>query len=304
MQVAVEADLIDWFRSWHGAPTDPKWLVVARRANVAPGVVSAVVWALFDHASHAAERGTVDNFDFETYAAFSGFSETDVRAVFAALEVKGVVISGRLAQWEKRQPRREDSSAERTSKFRRQSAAQSVQPEPSAPAQVQTHPSADISDPARAPTPQGRGAAEPANPQLLNRAIELADEITVIAGHDPKFVPPTWCGAAARVQVWLDRGWDVPLILQSVRAQMVRKRDGPPGAVGYFEKGIAQAHAARDAPIPIVTPMKQEAVNAKAGNRGGFGVVARVLEGHADADRASDRSVPEPLRLIDGSRDP
>ena len=35
--------MASWFRSWHGAPTDNKWLVIARRANVSAGVVSAVV---------------------------------------------------------------------------------------------------------------------------------------------------------------------------------------------------------------------------------------------------------------------
>jgi len=29
---------MDWFRSWHGAPNDPKWLVIARKAGVAPGM--------------------------------------------------------------------------------------------------------------------------------------------------------------------------------------------------------------------------------------------------------------------------
>ena len=27
---------MDWFRSWHGAPTDNKWLVIAKRAMEAP----------------------------------------------------------------------------------------------------------------------------------------------------------------------------------------------------------------------------------------------------------------------------
>lgn len=25
---------MDWFRSWHGAPTDNKWLLIAKRAGV------------------------------------------------------------------------------------------------------------------------------------------------------------------------------------------------------------------------------------------------------------------------------
>ena len=71
----------NWFRSWHGAPTDSKWLVIGRKAGVAPGVVAAVVWALFDHASQTEDRGSVIGFDVETYSAFSGFDEEQIQAV-------------------------------------------------------------------------------------------------------------------------------------------------------------------------------------------------------------------------------
>ena len=103
---------MDWFRSWHGAPTDNKWLLIARRAGVVPGMVSALVWALLDHASQAEERGSVLNFDVETYCAFSGFEEADIRKVMKALSAKGIVdADGFLAAWDRRQPKREDPSA-------------------------------------------------------------------------------------------------------------------------------------------------------------------------------------------------
>jgi hypothetical protein len=113
---------IDWFRSWHGAPTDPKWLLIARNAmkrsethetQITPGMVSAVVWALFDHASQAEQRGNVDGFDVETYAMFSGFDEANIAAIIEALKEKNLIISGTLSAWEKRQPKREDNSTER-----------------------------------------------------------------------------------------------------------------------------------------------------------------------------------------------
>ena len=59
-----------WWRSWHGAPTDPKWLVVAEQAHVNPGMVAAVAWALLDHASQQADRGNVSEFDVETISTF------------------------------------------------------------------------------------------------------------------------------------------------------------------------------------------------------------------------------------------
>lgn len=109
---------IDWFRSWHGAPTDNKWLVIAKRAGVPAGMVSAVVWALFDYASQNEDRGSVDGFDVETYATFSGFEDADVQAIIAALAEKNVIQDGYLAAWEKRQPKREDNSTERVRQHR------------------------------------------------------------------------------------------------------------------------------------------------------------------------------------------
>jgi hypothetical protein len=29
---------MDWFRSWHGAPTDPKWLLIAKRSETQAGI--------------------------------------------------------------------------------------------------------------------------------------------------------------------------------------------------------------------------------------------------------------------------
>lgn len=63
---------MDWFRSWHGAPTDNKWLLIAKRAGVTPMMVSAVFWALLDYASQQEERGSVAGFDAETYAMWAG----------------------------------------------------------------------------------------------------------------------------------------------------------------------------------------------------------------------------------------
>ncbi len=112
--------MTSWFRSWHGAPTDNKWLVIARKAKVKPGIVSAVAWALFDHASQADERGDVSEFDTETYAVFSGFDEGEVQAVIAAMCEKGVIdADGRLTAWDKRQPKREDDSTERVREHRK-----------------------------------------------------------------------------------------------------------------------------------------------------------------------------------------
>ena len=108
----------EWFRSWHGAPTDSKFRVIAKRAGVAPGVVSAVYWALLDYASQNEPRGSVEGFDVETYAEWAGWEESDVLAILDAFTGKQAIIDGRIAAWEKRQPKKEDDSTERVRAFR------------------------------------------------------------------------------------------------------------------------------------------------------------------------------------------
>lgn len=110
---------MDWWRSWHGAPTDSKWLLIGKRAGVAPGVVSAIAWALFDYASQDNDRGSVEGFDVETYSVFSGFDEAEIQSVIDAMTDKGIITEGRLSAWEKRQPKKEDpTSGERVRRFR------------------------------------------------------------------------------------------------------------------------------------------------------------------------------------------
>lgn len=122
--------MTSWFRSWHGAPTDTKWLSIARRAGVAPGVVSAVAWALLDYASQHQDRGCIDGFDIETYSAFSGFDEDQITAVIDAMTAKGMIENDRWASWDRRQPEREDNSIDRVRRYRESRTGASVTPTP------------------------------------------------------------------------------------------------------------------------------------------------------------------------------
>lgn len=86
-----------WFRSWHGAPTDTRWLVIARNAGVTPGMVSAIAWALCDHSSQQSDRGSVEVRDAESYAVWAGYPEDEVAAVIFAMADKGIIVDGYLA---------------------------------------------------------------------------------------------------------------------------------------------------------------------------------------------------------------
>jgi hypothetical protein len=108
----------------------------------------------------------------------------------------------------------------------------------------------------------GDARARPAG-LISEEAFKLADEITEVVGHDPRHPPPSWCGAAMRVQTWLAQGWPRAVILIAIRKAMGRKRDGPPGSVVYFEKAIAREIAQQAAPLPTATvvPFKPEIIH-------------------------------------------
>ena len=108
----------DWFRSWHGAPTDPKWRTVARRAGVRPGDVTAVVWVLLDRASQASDRGSIAGYDAEVIADALGYEPAEVVAIIEALHAKDVLADNVFTGWQKHQPLREDGSAERGRAYR------------------------------------------------------------------------------------------------------------------------------------------------------------------------------------------
>ena len=121
---------IEWFRWYHGTTVDPKWRVVARRADVPLSVVIAVWAAVLEHASEADERGTIDGLAPEVVAAALDIEPDQVTRILEAMQ--GLVLDGsRLTGWERRQPKREDDSAERVRRHREKQRTQRAVTQPS-----------------------------------------------------------------------------------------------------------------------------------------------------------------------------
>lgn len=111
---------MEWFRSYVGTTTDPKFRVVAKKSGVRIGDVLAIWQMLLERACGADERGRVDGFDCEGADALLDLEEGQACAVYAAMEAKGLVQAGHIAAWDKRQPKREreDDSAARVKAHR------------------------------------------------------------------------------------------------------------------------------------------------------------------------------------------
>lgn len=108
---------MEWVRLWLEMPNDPKWRTVARRAKAEVPQVISVYVCMMTNAAASDNRGTLDGWDDEDVAMLLDMEPETVSAIREAMQ--GKVLDGEyLTGWEKRQPKREDSSADRTSRYR------------------------------------------------------------------------------------------------------------------------------------------------------------------------------------------
>lgn len=237
-----------WFRSWHGAPTDPKWLGIARKAGVAPGIVAALVWALLDRASQATERGSIAGYDADGLAYFMGCEPEQVELVIAVLHEKDVLADNAFTGWEKHQPKREDNSAERAKEWRERKRTQTNADELKQTLDTDTDTDTeknkdriaaprDASSVLEAKLREAAGWESHPSPKLFITgpiealldagAILEADVLPVVKAHAPRVSSPTW-------------NYFVPIIKDAVEN---RKRAGtgpPPKPNAVPEKSFEQ----------------------------------------------------------------
>jgi hypothetical protein len=112
----MKENQMQWFRIWHDMLNDPKWRVVARKSNTRVCEVISVALAVLNSASQHDERGAFTT-NHEDIAAALDMDEEVVSSIIAAMEGR-FIESGKVINWEKRQPKREDDSSERTKAWR------------------------------------------------------------------------------------------------------------------------------------------------------------------------------------------
>lgn len=101
---------MDWLRWYHGSVSDPKFTVVARRCGQSKSLVLAVWAAALEHGSQHDDRGSLAGLDPEVVAAALDEEPDAVASVLRALTDRGMIADGRIANWDKRQPKREDAT--------------------------------------------------------------------------------------------------------------------------------------------------------------------------------------------------
>lgn len=110
-----------WLRLWHDMPTDPKFRVIARKSGrPLSEVLSVFVLMLTNASANDVDRGALLNWSDEDAAAALDLDTGHVTAIHEAMQ--GKTLDGEnLTGWNKRQPKREDNSADRVRAFRERS---------------------------------------------------------------------------------------------------------------------------------------------------------------------------------------
>lgn len=116
-----------WLRLWHELPNDPKWRVIARSSGQPIPSVISVFLHLLVSASQNEKRG-VTQYNAEDVAAALDLETKCVEAIVESMQGR-VLDEGRITGWGKRQPIREDFSAERVKKWRERSVTQCNAPD-------------------------------------------------------------------------------------------------------------------------------------------------------------------------------
>lgn len=106
-----------WFRLWNDMVNDPKFRTIARVSKQEVSRVLSVYLYMMTCASNATERGRTEGWCDEDVATALSIETSDVESIREAMQ--GRVLEGDyLSGWEKRQPLKEDGSAERAKAWR------------------------------------------------------------------------------------------------------------------------------------------------------------------------------------------
>ena len=163
---------MDWLRWHHGSVTDPKFQLVAKKSGASVAEVVAL-WAFaLEEASLADDRGSIAGLDVESVECLLGLDDGIGTLILAAMEVRGLIAAGRIASWDKRQPKREredDNAAERK-RLQRQKEAEGANKNHVTPSHAESHQEKPRVEESR------EESTNPLSESIVDGAPEMVDE--------------------------------------------------------------------------------------------------------------------------------
>lgn len=236
---------IEWCRLWHDMPTDPKFRAVAKRAGRPTAEVLALFAAMMANASaNEGERGTLRNWSHEDMAVALDIEPSHAEAIYAAMQ--GKLLEGdRLTGWERRQPKREDGSAERAKEWRERKRTQ-----PNAHQTQRNAPEKEKDTDKEEEVVQSRASAPAAAlpDRFMERMVEAAGESLANPVNAQGLL------TEATPMMWLESGCDFERdVLPTLRAAAVSRKGKRISTWGYFTGMIGEARARRLAGMPVAS---------------------------------------------------
>ena len=242
---------IDWCRLWHDMPTDPKFRAVAKRAGRPTSEVLAIFAAMMVNASaNEKARGTLRNWSHEDMAVALDIEPEHAEAIYNAMQ--GKLLNGdELTGWDRRQPKREDGSAERAKEWRERNRTQANGKE-----QKRALEKEKEEDTEKKVEVQSRANATPvaALPdRFVDRMIEAAGDCLANPCNAQGLI------TEATPMMWLEGGCDLERdILPTLRAAAVARKGKQIRTWSYFTNMVAEAKAKRLAGLPAVDVKKSK----------------------------------------------
>jgi hypothetical protein len=243
-----------WFRVWEDMADDPKWGAVGKAARVPPGLVLGLAIKLLTRASTHNERGSIAGYNVDALAYAIGCKAAKVEAMIAGMKMIGVIVDDRFVAWDKRQPKREDNSADRVRAHReraKSAAAEAVTQRNAPEADADTDKKAAAAAPARTAEPMLSGAdngnaAAAASVNLgEKRDRDRRSTVREAAVRLHSWVcertraPNGWRHELGIVEGWLDAGFDGETEIQPAREVVLAREHGQlPNSLRYFEGAI------------------------------------------------------------------
>lgn len=102
---------MQWFRWHHGSASDPKFKLVAKKVGCSTAEVIAVWACILEAASASDDRGSHGHLDYEAIDLDLGLPDGRSNEIYLRMQDRGLVDGEAVCSWEKRQPKREDETA-------------------------------------------------------------------------------------------------------------------------------------------------------------------------------------------------
>lgn len=239
---------MSWVRLWCDMPTDPKWRVIAKRSGRPIAEVIAVFTIMMANAgANADERGVLENWSDEDVAAALDTEPEFVAAIREAMQ--GKTLEGeKLTGWEKRQPKREDGSAERAKQWRERKRTQE---------NAEKRPDTDSDTDTEREVVQSCASAPPAAAlpeRFMDRMIEAAGGCLANQCNAQGLL------TEATPVMWLENGCDFERdVLPTLRAASVSRKGKRIATWAYFTPMIAESRTKRLAGLPAFDVAKPKA---------------------------------------------